>query len=64
MAIASPRVRARTIEANEFPDLSQRHGVRGVPQTVVNGTGVFVGAMPEPAFVERVLAYAREEAAG
>ncbi len=60
MTVASPRVRARAIEANEFPELSRRYGVRGVPQTVVNGTGVFVGALPEPAFVERVLAYAGE----
>lgn len=58
MTVASPRVRARAIEANEFPELSQRYGVRGVPQTVVNGGGVFVGALPEPAFLEQVLAYA------
>lgn len=62
MALASPRVRARTVEANEFPELSDRFGVRGVPQTVVNGSGVFVGALPEPAFLERVLAFAGGEA--
>ncbi len=63
MALASPRVRARTVEANEFPELSDRFGVRGVPQTVVNGSGVFVGALPEPAFLERVLAFASPPAA-
>lgn len=58
MALASPRVRARTIEANEFPELSDRFHVRGVPQTVVNQKGVFVGALPEPDFLAQVFAHA------
>jgi hypothetical protein len=64
MAIASPMVSARTIEANEFPALSQRFGVQGVPRTVVNEQGAFVGALPEPQFVQSVmqLAGAQEEA--
>lgn len=55
MALSSARVHARTIEANEFPELSLRHGVRGVPHTVVNGDGSFVGALPEANFVDKVL---------
>lgn len=55
MAIASPLVSARTIEASEFPALSQRFGVQGVPRTVVNERGAFVGALPEPEFVRAVL---------
>jgi predicted DsbA family dithiol-disulfide isomerase len=55
MTIASELVSARTIEANEFPELSQRFGVQGVPRTVVNERGAFVGALPEPQFVEAVL---------
>ncbi len=55
MALASPKVTARTIEANEFPDLSRRFGVQGVPRTVVNEQGAFVGALPEPQFVAAVL---------
>ena len=58
MALASSKVRARTVEANEFPELSRLHGVRGVPHTVVNGGRSFVGALPEEHFVERVLALA------
>lgn len=58
LALASPRITAVTIEANEFPELSARFGVRGVPQTVVNQKGVFVGALPEQAFVEQVLRHA------
>jgi hypothetical protein len=55
MALVSPKVNARTIEANEFPDLSRRFGVQGVPRTVVNEQGAFVGALPEPQFVAAVL---------
>ncbi len=55
MAVASPSVSARTVEANEFPDLSARFGVQGVPRTVVNERGAFVGALPEPQFVEAIL---------
>jgi hypothetical protein len=55
MAIASPLITARTVEAGEFPALAQRFGVRGVPQTVVNERGAFTGALPEPRFVDSVL---------
>ena len=55
MAVASPLVSARTVEANEFPELSARFGVQGVPRTVVNERGAFVGALPEPQFVEAIL---------
>ena len=55
MALASPNVNARTIEASEFPDLSRRFGVQGVPRTVVNEEGAFVGALPEAQFVAAVL---------
>lgn len=55
MTVASPLVSARTIEANEFAQLSQRFGVQGVPRTIVNERGAFVGALPEPQFVDAVL---------
>jgi hypothetical protein len=55
MALVSPHVTARTVEANEFPELSQRFNVSGVPRTVVNESGSFVGALPEAQFVEAVL---------
>jgi thioredoxin-like negative regulator of GroEL len=58
MALASDHVRAVGVEANEFPELSQRFGVRSVPLTVVNQAGSFVGALPESAFVDRVLSLA------
>lgn len=55
MALASRHVSAVTIEANEFAELSRRYGVQGVPRTVVNRQGAFVGALPEQQFVQAVL---------
>jgi hypothetical protein len=55
MAIASPSVRALTVEANEFPRLSREFQVSGVPRTVINRSGAFVGAMPEEQFVASAL---------
>ena len=48
MALESPMVEAEMIEAMEFPELSNRFGVSGVPQTTINaGAGTVIGAMPE-----------------
>ena len=46
---------ALTVEATEFPELSQRHNVSGVPRIVVNGDGSFVGALPEDRYVSEVV---------
>jgi thioredoxin-like negative regulator of GroEL len=58
MAIASPRITAISVEASEFPGLAQRFSVQGVPRTVVNRQGAFVGALPEVQFVSSVLGLA------
>ena len=55
MALASEHVHSLTVEANEFPELSQRFGVSGVPRTVINRSGAFVGALPEAQFVGTAL---------
>jgi glutaredoxin-like protein len=55
MALASHRVRSLVVEANEFPELSEQFEVQGVPRTVVNRSGAFVGALPEAMFVDSVL---------
>ena len=48
MAMESPLVQAEMVEATEFPELSSKHGVSGVPQTTINdGAGNVVGAVPE-----------------
>lgn len=62
MALASPKVRSVVVEANEYPELSNRFGVQGVPRTVVNRSGAFVGALPAPVFVESVIKLATEAA--
>ena len=47
MAMESPMVEAEMIEATEFPELSMRFNVSGVPQTTINeGAGTVVGAVP------------------
>ena len=55
MALASEKVIALAIEANEFPEMTRSYGVQGVPRTVVNRQGAFVGALPEQQFVASVL---------
>ena len=55
MAIASPKVTAECIEANEFPDLSRRYQVMAVPKIVINDRVQFEGAIPERDFLGAVL---------
>ena len=55
MALESPLVRAEAVEATEFPELSNRHNVSGVPQTTINsGPGRLVGAAPEDYLVTEI----------
>ena len=54
MALEFPNVRAEVVEANEFPELSQRYGVSGVPKTIINDRVEFVGAVPEAHFVAAI----------
>jgi hypothetical protein len=56
MAIESPLVDAEMIEAMEFPELSDRFNVGGVPQTTINaGAGTMVGAAPEEYLVAEIM---------
>jgi len=55
MSIASDRVRSECVEANEFPELSQRYQVMAVPKIVINDRVEFEGAIPELDFVNAVL---------
>ena len=57
-ALASERVAATAIEANEFPQLSQELGVWAVPRIVVDGKPRWEGAVPEPEFLRRILSSA------
>jgi hypothetical protein len=55
-ALASPRVRAAAIEATEFRALADSMDVWAVPKIVVDGVPQWEGSVPEPVFVQRVLA--------
>jgi hypothetical protein len=52
-------VTADMVEASEFPQLAMRHGVMGVPKTIVNGRSAADGMLPEGAFLDVILAAAR-----
>ncbi len=55
MAIENELIRADMIEATEFPELSQRYAVYGVPLTVANEKVRFEGGAPEPYFIPSLL---------
>jgi predicted DsbA family dithiol-disulfide isomerase len=55
MAVENEHITADVVEVSEFVELAQRYNVQGVPKTVVNDTVEFVGALPEPRFVQQVL---------
>ncbi len=55
MAYESHLVEAEMIEANEFPDLSEKFGISGVPHTIINGgIGSIVGAAPEDMLIQKI----------
>lgn len=55
MALESPLVEAEMVEAMEFPELSERFNVSGVPQTTINaGQGTLVGGAPEETLVAEI----------
>ncbi len=55
MAIESDLVESEAVEAMEFPDLSDRFNVSGVPQTTINaGAGRVVGAAPEDYLINEI----------
>lgn len=61
MAMEDPLIQSEMVEAMEFPDLSGRYGIHGVPHTTINdGAGNLVGAVPEEqllAEIQRVVNY-------
>lgn len=54
MALASPMVRADMVEAQEFPHLSNKYQVMGVPRTIINESTHLEGAAPEPLVLEKL----------
>lgn len=60
MALESDHIRADMINAQEFPDLAQKYSVYAVPKVVINESTQFEGALPEQAFLEKVMTAAVE----
>jgi len=62
ITVENPAIRASMVEATEFPHLANKHGVGGVPHTVIGASRQpMVGAYPENAAVEMVLAATQAE---
>ena len=59
-AIESDLVRGDMVEAIEFPHLSNKYGVYGVPRTVINETIHQEGAVPEPMILAKMLEAVQE----
>lgn len=55
LAMLNKNIVADMVEATEFPHLSMRYKVQGVPRTMIGETDAIEGALPEPNFVQRVL---------
>jgi hypothetical protein len=57
MAMENPAmIRAEGVEAMEFPEISDKYGVSGVPQTTINdGAGTIVGAVPEQNLLAEIM---------
>ena len=54
LALANKNITADMIEATEFPYLSQKYSIRGVPKSVINENWSLEGAVPEQMFVEKI----------
>ena len=63
MAVESPFIRATSIGATEFMDLSRKFRVTGVPKTIVNDSIEIMGALPEDMFVRAALQIPDDEQA-
>jgi len=54
-AIENDNITADMVEATEFPHLTMRYNVQGVPRTIIGNDQHIEGAVPEMAFVEKVV---------
>jgi glutaredoxin-like protein len=54
MAYYSSKVRSDMVEASEFPEMSQKYNVMGVPRTVINETEFQEGAAPESMLIQKI----------
>ena len=55
MAMHNPKIKSEMVEAIEFPDLSSKFEVSGVPKTVINsGKAEQVGAVPAKTILDKI----------
>jgi glutaredoxin-like protein len=54
-AYLNPNIKADMIEATEFPHLSNKYNVMGVPRTVINEDAFIEGAAPEQMVLDKIL---------
>lgn len=55
LALESDAIRGDMVEAIEFPQLTAKYGVMGVPKIVINEDIEFEGALPEELFVSHLM---------
>lgn len=54
-AFLNDNITADMVEATEFPHLSMKYNVRGVPRVVINETHHFEGALPEEMYADEIV---------
>ncbi len=55
LALSSPKITATIIDAQLFPELAERHGVKSVPLTILDGDLSLVGVRPAGELVQRII---------
>ena len=55
LAYVSKQITSDMVEAIEFPHLAQKFSVAGVPRSVINEKNFIEGAVPEKAYVQKIL---------
>ncbi len=53
-AYLNPNIKADMVEATEFPHLSNKYSVQGVPRTVINEVDFIEGAAPEKMVLDKI----------
>ncbi len=54
LAMIAPNVRAEMIEAQEFPELSNKYNVGAVPRIVINENTYFEGSLPDGQYIAKI----------
>ena len=55
LALESKYITSDMVESAEFPHLTNKYGVMGVPKVIINEKSGFEGALPESSFIDEVM---------